>query len=325
MISPVKPSAAGTISYLLQEREMAPFSSYLFCVLLWASDQVLSASSENKNSLNSKQQSGTLLEFSGGNVAEIYDSHFGPIVMTPYAKELVARINKKSPPRILELAAGTGRLTRELSNVLPGAFIQSTDLSSEMLEVGRNQIGGNWKIADMQNLPFEPESHDLIISQFGVMLVPDRSKAFSEAHRVLSRGGEYLFMVWSGRDTNQFPSVLTDAMKVCAPEHTAKFDSMVRVASSMGDPESVLVDLKRAGFESATFERVALTFEDVDTLAFGMVHGSPAWAMLEKDEVREWCLRDIKDAVKSVRAEAIIYKAAVGHEKVLPTESHMEL
>ena len=129
-------------------------------------------------------------------IADLYDTELGPIVFTPFAKDFVSKIPLADIPsccRILELAAGTGRLTTELKNTLPTSTLTVTDLSEEMLAVAKSVVENNDRItfiaANMQELPFPDASFDMVVAQFGFMLCTDYAKAFAEARRVLAPGG----------------------------------------------------------------------------------------------------------------------------------------
>jgi ubiquinone/menaquinone biosynthesis C-methylase UbiE len=92
--------------------------------------------------------------------------------------------------------------------VLPEAVsIVATDLNQAMLDqasVVGTKRAVEWRQADatMQR-PFREGTFDAVLCQFGVMFFPEKSKAFSEARRVLRPGGVFIFNVWIGlRRTN---------------------------------------------------------------------------------------------------------------------------
>jgi ubiquinone/menaquinone biosynthesis C-methylase UbiE len=95
--------------------------------------------------------------------------------------------------RVLEIAAGTGVLTRALALRLPATVsIVATDLNQSMLdqaEAGGTSRPVTWRQADAMQLPFADGEFDIIVCQFGVMFFPDKAKAFAEARRVLRHGG----------------------------------------------------------------------------------------------------------------------------------------
>ncbi len=52
-----------------------------------------------------------------------YDRWLGPVLFRPFAVDLAQRVAALGPTRVLELAAGTGVLTEELLEALPGAAV----------------------------------------------------------------------------------------------------------------------------------------------------------------------------------------------------------
>ena len=126
-----------------------------------------------------------------------YDEHLGPVLFAPYAAHLAARVAALRPSAVLELAAGTGRLTAELVAALPSARVEATDLNEAMVAFGRSRVpGATWSRADATALPFPDGGFDVVACQFGVMFFPDRVAALREASRVLAPGGSLLVSAW---------------------------------------------------------------------------------------------------------------------------------
>ena len=123
----------------------------------------------------------------------------------------------RSLTRVLEIATGTGVVTRRLAAALPEQVsIVATDLNQAMLnqavalEFDRRV---EWRQADAMHLPFEG-TFDAVVCQFGVMFFPDQAKAFSEARRVLRAGGVFIFNVWDRIEENEFADTVTKALEV---------------------------------------------------------------------------------------------------------------
>src|SRR5262245_9282368 len=135
-----------------------------------------------------------------GSIPALYDEYLVPLIFAPYAEDIARRLRESRPERVLEIAAGTGAVTRAMDAALPrSASIVATDLHPGMLE--RAAAVGvfrpvEWKAADAMSLPFPEGEFDAVVCQFGAMFFPDRAKAFSEARRVLRPGGVFLFNVW---------------------------------------------------------------------------------------------------------------------------------
>jgi len=79
----------------------------------------------------------------------------------------------RSPLRVLEIAAGTGVLTRALAAVLPANVdVVATDLNPAMIDEAK-AVGTtrpvDWRAADAMRLPFPDQSFDVVVIQFGAM------------------------------------------------------------------------------------------------------------------------------------------------------------
>ncbi|MEO7888957.1 MAG: class I SAM-dependent methyltransferase [Vicinamibacterales bacterium] len=187
-----------------------------------------------------------------GSIAPLYETHLVPLLFAPYADELANRLARKPLGRVLELAAGTGVVTRALGSVLPERVsIVSTDLNQSMLDEAMT-IGTSrpieWRQADAMALPFDDESFDAVVCQFGVMFFPDKQKAFSEARRVLRPGGLFLFSVWDRIETNEFADVVGRSVEPLFPDDPPRF--LTRTPYGYHDVSTIQRDLAGGGFGS---------------------------------------------------------------------------
>jgi len=147
-----------------------------------------------------------------GAVPENYDRYLGPVIFEPWAEDLVSRLANKKNKRVLEIACGTGIVTRRLRDALPATIeIVATDLNSDMFEFAKPKFGDDenviWQQADASAVPFPDCSFDAAVCQFGVMFVPDKAAAMRESYRVLRGGGVFLFNVWDSLEMNPFGQI----------------------------------------------------------------------------------------------------------------------
>jgi len=196
----------------------------------------------------------------GGSVPAIYQRYLVPLIFQPYAADLAARVSLRGPARILEIAAGTGVVTRALSSALgPSASITASDLNQAMLDEAAAQgplPSVEWRQADALHLPFPDASFDAVVCQFGVMFFPDKATAFSEAYRVLRPGGFYIFNVWDEIRENEFADTITGALKVVFPDDPPGF--LARTPHGYHDLQNIRGDLIKGGFQKpAGFQTVA--------------------------------------------------------------------
>lgn len=188
-----------------------------------------------------------------GSIPRLYENYMVPLIFAPYATDLVKRLNRlsmRSATRVLEIAAGTGVVTRELASTMPlNVSIVATDLNQAMLnlaaETGTKRVV-EWRQADAMQLPFEDATFDAVVCQFGAMFFPDKTKAFSEARRVLKSGGVFLFNVWDRIEDNEIADTVTTALASIFPQDPPRF--MARTPHGYHDIDSIKQDLIRGGF-----------------------------------------------------------------------------
>lgn len=192
-----------------------------------------------------------------GSIPENYDRHMVPLIFEPYAVDLAQRAAAFSPGAVLEIAAGTGVVTRALAPKLSSrASYTVTDLNQPMLDYAASRQGADsriqWRQADAMALPFADAAFDLVCCQFGAMFFPDRSSAYREARRVLRPGGHFLFNVWDRIEENAFADDVTNALAEMFPDDPPRF--LARTPHGYHDTALIRRDLEIAGFSSVTIE-----------------------------------------------------------------------
>jgi ubiquinone/menaquinone biosynthesis C-methylase UbiE len=192
-----------------------------------------------------------------GSIPENYDRYMVPLIFEPYAADMAQRAAAFSPGAVLEIAAGTGVVTRALVPKLsPGASYIVTDLNQPMLDYAASQQAPDsrikWRQADALALPFEDAAFDLVCCQFGAMFFPDRSSAYREAKRVLKPGGHFLFSVWDRIEENVFADDVTNALAKMFPNDPPRF--MARTPHGYYDTALIRSELENAGFSRVAIE-----------------------------------------------------------------------
>jgi len=187
-----------------------------------------------------------------GSIPEIYERYLVPMIFEPYASDLASRAASVQPSRVLEIAAGTGVVTRAMADALPEHVeIVATDLNQAMLDCAAT-LGTHrpvtWQQADAMHLPFDDASFDLIVCQFGAMFFPDKGRAFAEARRVLRSGGVLLFNVWDRIEENAFTVTVSDALGRLYAADPPSF--LQRVPHGYWETNIIARDLANGGFDA---------------------------------------------------------------------------
>jgi SAM-dependent methyltransferase len=188
-----------------------------------------------------------------GSLPKVYQTYLVPLIFEPYATDLATRLAAGPVGRVLEIAAGTGVVTRTLASVLPESVsIVASDLNQPMLDqavaVGTRRPV-EWRQADAMRLPFEDGAFDAVVCQFGVMFFPDKAKSFAEARRVLRSGGVLMFNVWDRIEENEFAETVTTALAALFPADPPRF--LARIPHGYSDRPTIERDLADGGFTMA--------------------------------------------------------------------------
>jgi len=210
-------------------------------------------------------------------IPESYDRALGPMLFEPFAVETASRL--AGARHLLEVAAGTGRVTRQLLKVLPqDGTIVATDLNEPMIEHAKTRVPPDprltWRQADAMALPFADDTFDLAICQFGLMFVPDKLAALREFRRVLKPAGRAIVTVWGSFDENAAGRITHQVLAEAFPADPPQF-YLVPVA--MADPQQTESLFADAGFSSVACDVVDRTAESASAglAAEGFVFGNP--------------------------------------------------
>lgn len=220
-----------------------------------------------------------------GSIPALYERHLVPYMFQPYAEDLAERVRDIQQGRILETAAGTGAVTRAMARALPPEVqIVATDLNQAMLDMAATQLQApnvTWRQCDAQSLPFEDAAFEAIVCQFGVMFFPDKQKAFREALRVVRPGGRFIFSVWDSLQNNEVSRIISDTVAEQFPDDPPRF--IERVPFAYFDPDQILGEVERAGFERVDIESVEKSTQvpSPRELAIGLCQGAPLRSEIE--------------------------------------------
>lgn len=221
-----------------------------------------------------------------GSVPAYYDRYLGPLLFEDSARDLVARLDLGPRTRVLEIAAGTGIVTRHLRARLPrSAKLVASDLNQPMLDFARSGFSQDasveWRQADATALPFEPATFDVVVCQYGLMFFPDKPAAAREARRVLAPGGTFAFSVWGPLATNPHARLAHETIASLFPVNPPDFYAL---PFGYHDRAAITTLLAATGFTRITCEprRFEGTSPSAVDAATGLVFGNPVLAAIKE-------------------------------------------
>ncbi len=203
--------------------------------------------------------------------ADRYQSILVPVIFEPWARELIQRASPKPGDNILDLACGTGVVTREVAKHVsePGSLV-GVDHSGEMLAVARSlaeEVGlvAEWVEADAGALPFEDGRFDVAFCQQALQFFPDRPAALRELRRVLRPGGQVACCVQKDLDVN--PMLKAQAAALDAHVGRNAGDA-VRAICSLPDGSEIRCLFEKAGFDRVDVKSTTLSLYHPDARQF---------------------------------------------------------
>lgn len=238
-------------------------------------------------------------------VAAFYESMLVPLIFESYANDLANRVRALQPNSVLEVACGTGVVTRALASSLPPTCaITATDLNEAMVAHAK-RVGTprpvTWRQAHVMELPYSDDAFDVVVCQFSAMFFPDRAAAYREVRRVLRPGGTFLFSIWSDIEHNEFADVVTRAVGSLFPEDPPLF--LARTPHGHGRPEEIEGDVEAAGFKACSLSQrediSPATSPEVPAVAY--VQGTPLRNEIEARDA-EGLERATETATAALRA-----------------------
>jgi ubiquinone/menaquinone biosynthesis C-methylase UbiE len=252
-----------------------------------------------------------------GSIPDNYDRYLGPVLFEPYAKDLVERVNIPEGGSLLEVACGTGIVTRHLRDRLsPATKIVATDLNEAMIKFAAQKFRPDenieWKPADALDLPFSDASFDAVVCQFGLMFFPDKQQGVTEAYRVLQPNGQYIFSVWDEIERTDLAKAAETVIKQFFPDNPPDFYD---IPFSFHEHDKLRSVLSTAGFREISIE--AVPFPCVSTsardAAHGLIHGNPVISAINE-----------RDASKAPEIEAALAENIAAHFGAAPVNASMQ-
>jgi SAM-dependent methyltransferase len=213
--------------------------------------------------------------------AEVYERCFVPAIFGAWASRMADAAGIGPGDLVLDVACGTGVLAREALR-RTGGGVTGLDLNDGMLAVAKQRESGiDWRQGDAAALPFLDRSFTAVVSQFGLMFMPDRVQALREMWRVLSPGGRLAVAVWASVEEAEGYKTLVD---VAAPLVGAKAASIFAAPFAMGDAAALTEAARDAGIAggAVTLHRGEVRFESVQEFVRIEVKGSPLAESLDQ-------------------------------------------
>jgi ubiquinone/menaquinone biosynthesis C-methylase UbiE len=206
---------------------------------------------------------------------QAYEAYYGPAIFQPLAARTLPRADPQPGEHVLDVACGTGILSRSLAAaVAPTGQVVGVDSNPRMLVEAREQAGRaglsiDFRHGDASALEVGVDAFDLVTCQQGLQFLPDRQAGVTGMRRALRDGGRAVVSVWRGLDANQFFTEMAEAELPHLAAVGAGFTTDDLLAPfSLGDLDELLGLFEAAGFEAVEVEDLTITASFVDADRF---------------------------------------------------------
>lgn len=240
-------------------------------------------------------------QFPVRNPAEAYQAFMVPTMFQPWSVELLDRVAPAPGERVLDVACGTGVVSRGAAErVGPGGEVIGLDISPAMLAVARSVslLDGarlDWRQGCAEALPFHDGTFDVALCQQGVQFFADRRAGVREMQRVLRPGGRIGVSVWLGPGHQSVKGALLVALG-------RWFGEGAMLPYSFGEADSLRALFVDAGFHTIEIEVVRRQMtapseeEFIAMTVMGASAAVPALANATSDE-RAAAIRSLRDEI----------------------------
>jgi SAM-dependent methyltransferase len=235
-----------------------------------------------------------------------YEILMVPALFAPWSKRVLEIVEFQPEHRLVDIACGTGILARTAVQHSAGSRVSVAGLDANpgMLWVARGlapQV--DWHEGLAEDLPFEDNAFDIVVSQFGLMHFDDKPAALQEMQRILAPGGRLAVAVFDELEKTPGYRVMTELLDDIAGPDVA---AAMRVPFSLGDANELGELCTEAGLSDAeitTYQGTA-RFPDARTMVLADVKGwfPLAGISLTDDQVDE-IIQRLDSALEDYRAE----------------------
>ncbi len=250
-----------------------------------------------------------------------YEEFLVPAMFAPFAEQLVGRAGVSPGSGVLDIACGTGAVSRAAARRAgPTGSVIGVDLGEPTLAIARSRVLDDgaapigYLQADATALPFGAGTFDVALCQQGLQFFPDRAAALGEMRRVLRADGQVAIATWKNIERSPFIAVADALASHVSPEAS----EMMRSPFGLSDASELAHDLSAAGFRDVVVqdETIQCTWASHPEFARRVIEAGPVASFFAATD--DGAKRRVIDEVASRLAP---HATAEGHLRMAMTSN----
>jgi ubiquinone/menaquinone biosynthesis C-methylase UbiE len=246
--------------------------------------------------------------------AEVYEEFFVPALFGEWGSRVAEAAHLQAGQHVLDVACGTGVLARVAAErVGSQGEVVGLDINEGMLAVARRKAPNiEWRHGPAESLPFEANSFDAVVSQFGLMFFEDRRAALTEMKRVLKPGGHLAVAVWDSLDNTPAYATVTDLLKRLFGDEAA---NALRSPFNLGDTTLLQSLFTETGIPNAKITTIEGTacFPSIEAWVTTDVKGWTLADMIDEEQFQQLLAEAEKVLQPFVRPDGSVAFASPAH------------
>jgi len=219
-----------------------------------------------------------------GSAAEVYEEFFVPALFGAWPRIVLNEAEVGSGHRVLDVACGTGVLARQaLARIGQTGKVVGLDPNPGMLAVAQGKEPAiDWQQGVAEAMPFETDTFDRVVSQFGMMFFTDPGLALREMARVLVPEGKVSIAVWSSLEDTPGYADMVDVLDDLFGQEAA---DELRAPYIMGDPGELEAQVAQV-FPDVTVTRHdgVARFDSIEAWVHTDIRGWTLSEMIDDDQ-----------------------------------------
>lgn len=153
--------------------------------------------------------------------------------------------------RVLDLCCGTGDILEIIEKKYKNVELYGLDFSEQMIKMAESKnINAEFVVSNAENIPYDDNSFDIVISSFGLRNVQDKQKVLAEIFRVLKKDGKFMHLDFGKKNIfNKIFNLYVPVVSLLFSKSLSAYSHLINSKKNFLEPDELIEVFKSKGFE----------------------------------------------------------------------------